>query len=91
MTSFEELRDGVIELGRLERESHEIRGPRYGLGDGERASLRHAQLVAELTLSIRALQVAHTEALDALEYLVDASNMLIQQAKARDVLRKAGR
>lgn len=44
------LRAVLSELDRLEKFSHEIRDgehPRNGFGDGERASLRHAQLIAE--------------------------------------------
>lgn len=44
------LREMLPELDRLERFSHEMRDqdhPRLGLGDGERASLSHARLIAD--------------------------------------------
>ena len=91
-SEIDELRSGLIELDRLERQSHELRGPRYGLGDGERASLRHAQLVGELTLTINALEAAHTEALDALVLCMDGTaHYQTAYAAATAVLAKAGR
>lgn len=48
--SRKELIAMLLELNRLERFSHEMRdraNPRIGLGDGERASLSHARIIAD--------------------------------------------